>query len=279
MRIRKAVITAAGSRQRLLPLQALIDRDGAEKSVLAILLEEVLRAPVEEVAVVVAPGDEDAYRRAAGDLASRLRFLVQLEPRGYGHAIACAAPFTAGEPFLHLVGDHLYVPRAQEGCAARLVQLAESEDCSISAVQPTREHLLPNFGAVAGSPVAGRSGLYALDTVIEKPTPTEAEQRLIVPGLRSGYYLCFFGMHVLTPTVMDLLSDPALPSLSLALALLPRRERYLGLEFDDRRYDLGRRYGLLSAQLALALSGRDRNEVLAQLLELLAAREMDTVGH
>ena len=51
----------------------------------------------------------------------------------------------------------------------------------------------------------GRSGLYRVETVIEKPTPTEAEQRLMVPGLRAGYYLCFFGIHVLTPTVMDIL--------------------------------------------------------------------------
>jgi len=280
MRIRKAVITAAGARQRLLPLQTLIDRDGAEKSVLAILLDEALRARIEEIAVVIAPGDEEAYRRAAADCAARLRFIVQPEPRGYAHAIACAAPFTSGEPFLHLVGDHLYVSRSTtDGCAARLIQVAETEACSVSAVQPTREHLLPNFGAVSGAPVGRSPGLYSLDTVIEKPTPTEAEQRLIVPGLRSGYYLCFFGMHVLTPTVMDILAHSDMPTLSNALAILPRRERYLGLEFDDRRYDLGRRYGIFAAQLALALNGKDRNDVLAQLLELLAAREMDTPGH
>jgi UTP--glucose-1-phosphate uridylyltransferase len=114
--------------------------------------------------------------------------------------------------------------------------------------------------------------------VIEKPTPTEAEQRLMVPGIRAGYYLCFFGMHVLTATVMDilgrLLAERPNATLSAALAELARHEQYLAVEDAGRRYDLGARYGLLTAQLALALNGQDRGQVLAQLLELLADREM-----
>ena len=51
----------------------------------------------------------------------------------------------------------------------------------------------------------GSERLYEVETVIEKPTPTEAEQKLVVPGLRAGNYLCFFGMHVLTPSVMEIL--------------------------------------------------------------------------
>ena len=62
---------------------------------------------------------------------------------------------------------------------------------------------------LAGRRVAGRSDLYRIDTVLEKPTPTEAEQRLLVPGLRAGYYLCFFGMHVLTPRAMEILGKGA----------------------------------------------------------------------
>src|SRR5262249_12454510 len=148
------------------------------------------------------------YAQAAGQYAGALRFVEQPEPKGYGHAIWCAHQFTGADPFLHIVGDHLYVSRAK-GSAQRLVELAEAEACSVSGVQPTRESLLPRFGAVAGRRVAGRSGLYRVETVIEKPTPTEAEQRLLVPGLRAGYYLCFFGMHVLTPRVMDILAAGA----------------------------------------------------------------------
>jgi len=103
-----------------------------------------------------------------------------------------------------------------------------------------------------------------------------------VPGIRAGYYLCFFGIHVFTPTVMDLLghmlaSEPGgAITLSAALASLARQEQYLALEDTGRRYDLGAPYGLLTAQLALALNGRDRDEVLTHLLELLAEHEMTT---
>lgn len=277
MRIRKAVITAAGRQQRNLPLQTLVDRDGAEKSVLRILVEEAVKAGIEDICVVVQPGDETAYSRVVGEHAGRLRFVPQPEPRGYGEAVHCARGFVGDEPFLHLVGDHLYVARGEQGCARRLVDLAESEACSVSAVQATRETLLAHFGAVGGQPVTGREDLYRIDTVLEKPTPTEAEQRLVVPGLRAGHYLCFFGMHVLTPLVMEILgSSPA--SLSAALAELARREKYLALRETDRRYDLGARYGLLMAQLALALAGRDRAEVLSRLVELLAQREADAAG-
>ena len=278
MRIRKAVITAAGSNQRALPLQTLI-HDGVEKSVLSILIEQVLTANIDEICVVVWPGDETRYAQAAGNLGGGVRFIPQQQPRGYGHAIYCARNFVAGEPFLHLVGDHLYVSAAKPG-VQRLVELAEHESCSASGVQPTHERLLSRFGAVAGRRMSGQPGVYRVETVLEKPTPTEAEQRLMVPGIRAGYYLCFFGIHVLTPTVIEILgrklaSDSGgAVTLSTALAELARHEQYLALEDTGRRYDLGARYGLLTAQLALALNGRDRDEVLTHLLELLAEREL-----
>ena len=282
MDITKAVITAAGRNQRTLPMQTLIDRDGTEKSVLCIIVEEALNAGVTEIAIVVAPGDADAYAEAVGNHAGRLHFLTQHQPLGYGHAVNCAKDFCAGAPFLHLVGDHLYVSRDQEGCARRLVEVAQVEECAVSAVQATRENLLPYYGTIGGRRVPGRKDLYEIETVVEKPTPTEAELRLIVPGLRAGHYLCFFGMHVLTHTVFEILDrhcaqagDCGGIELANALAELANREKYLALEEHARRYDVGVKYGLLTAQMALALSGQDRDLVLTRLLELLAHREQD----
>lgn len=279
MKIKKAVITAAGREQRALPLQSLISSDGEERSVLGLLLEQVFAAGIEETCVIIHPGDESRYLQAAGPHANSIRFLAQPEPRGYGHAIHCARSFTGDDPFLHLVGDHLFVNSTGENCVRRLIHTAEAEASTVSAAQVTRESLLPRYGAVGGRRVSGKPGLYRIDTVIEKPTPTEAEQRLMTPGMRAGYYLCFFGLHVLTPTVMEILaakleSNTTRVTLSDALAELARREQYLALEESSQRYDIGARYGLLMAQMALALNGRDRSEVLAQVLELLAAREL-----
>src|SRR5262249_22930900 len=239
-------------------------------------IEEALSAKVEEIGVVISPKQESAYAQAAGDRANMIRFIHQPSPIGYGHALYCATDFVRGEPFLHLVGDHLYVSRDGESCAALLARVAEASECTVSAVQATRENVLQHYGAIGGRRVAGKDDLYRVETVIEKPTPTEAEQKLIVAGMRAGHYLCFFGMHVLTPDVMEILGrrlegEPA-ATLSSALDELARRQQYLALDTRHRRYDVGVKYGLLRAQLALALSGRDREEVLAQLLEVVAQR-------
>jgi len=276
--IKKAIITAAGATQRTLPLQTLVDRDGQTKAALRILCEEIFSAGIDEICVVVCPGDQAAYAAAAGNFGGRLQFVEQGEALGYGHAIFCARDFTAGKPFLLLVGDHLYVSGSKKRSAQQLVEMAAAENCAVSAVQATHESKLPYYGAIGGQLVAGRQGLYQVSEVLEKPTPTEAEQRLIVPGLRAGHYLCFFGMHVLTPAVMDLLAEAAGQAgtrstrFTKALARLAERERYLAFEVQARRYDIGVKYGLLAAQLALALDGQDRDEVLTGLVDLLARR-------
>src|SRR5581483_5969943 len=99
MHIKKAIITAAGKNQRTLPLQTLVDRDGSPKTALTIIVEEVLKAGLEEICVVVSPGDEAAYRAAAGVHAGRVQFVEQPKPQGYGHAVHCARDFAGGQPF------------------------------------------------------------------------------------------------------------------------------------------------------------------------------------
>jgi UTP--glucose-1-phosphate uridylyltransferase len=274
MEIHKAVITAAGPGQRTLPLQTLVDRDGKTKTALAIIVEEAIHSGAEEICVVVYPGDTDAYRNAAGPHGKLLQFVEQTKPQGYGHAIWSAHRFTGNEPFLLLVGDHLYLSRENRSCARQLIEVAAAENCAVSAVQATHESKLPYYGVAGGRLAENRKGLYLVSEVLEKPTPTVAEQRLIVPGLRAGNYLCFFGMHVLTPAVMELLAasvhdgQPAV--LSEILAKLATRERYLAFEVPGRRFDIGLKHGLLNAQLAFALSSPARAEVLAGLVELLA---------
>ena len=278
MPIRKALITAANPRQRTLPLQTLIDQHGESKSALQIVLEEAAGAGIEEFAVVVCPGDETAYAEASGALRARVRFIPQPAARGYGHAILCGRDFVGDQPFLHLVGDHLHVARGTVSCARQLIDVAVAENTSVSAVQPTHESLLTSYGAVGGRLIGGDRPIYQIDTVLEKPTPTIAEQQLIVPGQRAGFYLCFFGLHVLGADIFSILDEnlAAAPDKSLglspALHPLAARRRYLALAIAGRRYDIGAPYGLLLAQLALSLSGRDRDRVLTQLVELLAVR-------
>ncbi|MEM6803343.1 MAG: nucleotidyl transferase, partial [Bacteroidota bacterium] len=111
-----------------------------------------------------------------------------------------------------------------------------------------------------------------------KPALTQAELLLQMPGLRLGYYLCIFGMHVLEASMLDLLQkafderaskDDEL-MLTPALQTLADEGNYLALDMKGRRYDLSSPYGLFQSQLALALAGKEKNEVLGQVVSLLA---------
>lgn len=278
MKISHALITAAGKAQRHIPLQTIVERSGFPRTVLIHLVEEALSAGIEKVGVVIAPADALLYERAAGEYRDRIEFIEQNDPLGYGHAISCGREFLGDNPFLLMVSDHLYISRDPErSCARQLVDVASSEKCCVSAVQSTHESSLSSFGAVGGTLFDSRPGIYAVDHVLEKPTPTQAEQELSVPGLRQGRYLCFFGMHVITQPVMHLLlkrldsaADPRAIHLVDILDSLGGSERYLAAELSGRRFDLEQRYGLLVAQLALALDSPQREEILSSLVGLLA---------
>ena len=278
VKIDRAVITAAGRDQRRLPLQVLVDSDGIQKPAIRIIIEEALSAGIEKVGLVISPGDDDAYQVALHDSPAEIAFIEQSHPGGYGHALLCAREFVQGGAFLHLISDHVYLSGTQKRCAEQLVEVARTEACSVSAVQPTREALLQYYGTVGAKGLPHKRRLYQVEKVVEKPTPTLAEQELIVPGMRAGYYLCFFGMHVLTAEIMEILDEQqrALKNgalgLSPSLSELSRRQKYLAYEVQGRRYNLGVRFGLLSSQLALGLAGRDREEILAQMVEVLATR-------
>lgn len=275
MSIRRAVITAAAPDQKSLPLQSLVDQQGQPKTALELILEECVDAGAEEICVIVCPGSGELFTRSAGQHANRLTFIEQDNPRGYGDALFRARDFVEDEPFLHLVSDHVYISHSEHGCARQIVDLASQENCVVSAVQETRENNLPFFGTVGATQTGNRDEVYEVKSVVEKPTPTRAEQDLIVAGLRSSYYLCLSGMHVLTPGVMDVLGEQIKSTegsvqLSDALNETSQRERYLALRVQASRYNIGEKYGLLKSQLALALSGKDRDNIMAELLELVA---------
>jgi UTP--glucose-1-phosphate uridylyltransferase len=281
MQIKKALITSAGADQRKLSIQTLVDREGNRKTILEILINEVREAGIEEIGIIIHPGDLDVYSGiVSGD--KRIHFIEQDKPLGYGYAVLCGAGFIGDEYFLHLVGDHLYVNRTEMICARHLTEVAKKYKCSVSTVTSTRENLIPNYGTVGGKRMPQTKDLYHIDTVIEKPTPTIAEQKLIIPGLRAGHYLCFFGMHVLSSRVMALLEKDLEKAkgekigLSNSLNELANQEQFLALEKNDWRFDTGTRYGLLKAQLALALSGNDRDQVMSELLDFFVNKSMNS---
>jgi len=276
MKISKAVITAAGPDQQHLPLQTLVSSSGETKTVLSLLLDEALSAGIREIGIVIAPGTQQDFETAAGEHLEKVTFIEQKDPLGFGHAVLCARDFVASDSFLLLVGDHLYLSGKDRSCMGQLIEMATREKCPVSAVQATHESQLPYYGVVGGKRIPGSSELYDIEKIIEKPSPTEAEQDLIIPGLRAGSYLCFYGMHVLTNSVMEQLEksfsqNSSRLSLTPSLCAAAQNERYLALEIKGRRFNIGEPYGLLNANLGMALAGPERDEVMGSIIELIAA--------
>jgi UTP--glucose-1-phosphate uridylyltransferase len=271
----KAVITAANPQHRNLPVQTLSDPTGAPVPLIALHLRDLDAAGIHDIAVIHHPDDGDLYREAAGGYGQRLTMIPQDRPRGFGDAVLRAQAFVGDEPFVLLVCDHLFLSQdPQRNCVAQLVELYGRLESAVSAVQPTHESQVTRFGVVAGEPLNQRTGVYKVREVREKPTPTEAELHMRVPGNRSGYYLGFFGIHVLTPEVFGLLEraregDRSL-GLSPALDELARKGHLHAATLEGNRFDLEAEYGLLQAQLAMALSGPNREMVLAHLVRILA---------
>ena len=308
MKIKKAVITAAARGERLYPVAdtiqkamlPVIDIDGVHKPAIQIIAEEAFSSGIEELCIVCAPGDGERYRNAftsyrdkllkslkntewakehsenINTLLDRTQFAEQKEALGYGHAVYCAREFVNNEPFLLLLGDYLYISDILgKRCAANLIELASAENCSVSAVNPTPEHLIGNYGTLTGKQLARQSGVYQIEKLIEKPSLSVAELELQTAGLRVGYYLCFFGMHVFTPSIFSILEKKMQEQstnlmLTPALQELANTESYLALEVKGSRYDLSRKHGLLRAQVALGLAGKANEETLSTLVELLA---------
>jgi UTP--glucose-1-phosphate uridylyltransferase len=281
MKIKKALITVAGADQRKLPIQSLVDREGNRRTVLEILIEEVRQAGIEEIGVVIHSGDLSLYSEIISGN-PQIHFIEQDKQLGYGYAVLCGASLIRDDYFLHLVGDHLYINRNNVPCANHLIEIAELHKCSVSAVTSTRENQISNYGTIGGKRVSSTNDLYVIEKVTEKPTPTIAEQKLIIPGLRTGQYLCFFGMHVLSPNLLSILEKNLKRAngykigLSDSLNELAQNEQYLALENNDLRFDIGARYGMLKAQLALSINGSDRDQVMSELLDFFANMNMNS---
>lgn len=277
MRFKKAIIPMGSPVHGDLPLQHVTIANGTTKRVAALQIEELLEAGIDQVALVTRAESEAFFGELKGQFGKALVSIEQREPRGFGDAVLCAEDWVGDEPFIVQVCDHVFVTYASASCTSQLLEVARREGCAVSGVQANSESQLPYFGAIGGSRVKGEPRLYHIETVLEKPTPTVAEEECIIPGLRQGMYLQLFGTHALSPGVFQILRDQKATlapgeklGLTESLAVLAAREKYLALEVDGHRIDLESPFGLLRAQLALALCGPRREEVLRLILEEVA---------
>jgi UTP--glucose-1-phosphate uridylyltransferase len=292
-KVRKAVIPAAGLGTRQYPASAavakemftLVDRDGLTKPVIQMILEEAVESGIEEICIITQPGDEkhyrDYFRRLNPAEATRFRgkdWAILQE--GYGHAVYQAKTFCNGEPFLLMLGDHVYVSQTKDRCAKQVLSVFQEHDCdAVTGVMPSMERELHLFGTIRGRPIDADRGVYQAELIIEKPSIQVAREQLATPGFPAGNYLTHFGIHVFSSRIFDsleaLICGDAREKGEIQLTaaqehLRAAHDKYLISLVRGRRCDTGIPYGLMETQLTLALYGTERVQICETIARILA---------
>ncbi len=275
--VRKAVIPAAGFGTRLFPaskaakkeLFPIVDRDGIAKPAILLIVEEALNAGIEEVIIIVQPDDLrefefffkhqvsienynklprhfQEYSRHLLEIGQRVRFVVQHTQQGFGHAVYTAREAVGDEPFLLMLGDHLYRSDSDRSCAQQIIDVFNQRGVSVLGLRRTPEDQIANFGTATGVWVEEGSVL-SITEFSEKPTVDYARECLRVPGLPEGEYLTVFGQYVIKPQIFDYLEEHIEHNvrergefqLTSALDRLRREDGFLGVIVQGRRFDIG----------------------------------------
>jgi UTP--glucose-1-phosphate uridylyltransferase len=278
--VRKAVIPIAGLGTRHFPashavkkeLFPVVGRDGIARALFHYHLLELEAAGIADICIIVQPGEDDMVRdylngpgpaylkrlekypallQEAAQMsrfAERVTFAVQREQEGYGHAVYQTKQFAAGEFVLLGLGDHLF--RGQPVSPYReLAQMAQvSGGRSVSAVNRITAGELKGYGTIAGLRRAENPRLIDISLIVEKPDVATARARLQVDGLPPETWLGWFGMHLLAPSIYDILEEMIRDNtrdngefqLTRAQEIQRQREGYLALEMTGaERFDFG----------------------------------------
>jgi UTP-glucose-1-phosphate uridylyltransferase/mevalonate kinase len=276
-KVRKALIPAAGFGTRLFPatkaakkeLFPIVDRDGIAKPAILLIVEEALKAGVEQVIIVVQEHDLDAfeslfreqitienynklprhfqeYAQNILEIGHRVTFVVQEMQEGFGHAVYCARDEIDDEPFLLMLGDHIYRSNSGTSCAAQLIETYQKHGVSVLGLRQTPEERIANFGTVTGVWLEDNH-LLNVTEFAEKPTVDYARSNLQVPGLPKDTYLTVFGQYIIQPKLFTFLEEHITNNvrergefqLTSALDRLRQEDGFMGLVMDGQRYDLG----------------------------------------
>jgi UTP-glucose-1-phosphate uridylyltransferase/galactokinase len=276
-RVRKAVIPAAGFGTRLFPASKamkkemfpIIDRAGRAKPVILAIIEEALSAGIDEVCVIIQPQDRPYFEEFFGapppiehynklaredqeytqyllDVGRRITWMPQESQDGFGHAVYCAREWVGDEPFLLLLGDHLYAAEDDVSCARQLLDVYEQMGHSVVGLKVTPGSAIHHFGCVGGvwrQPHA----ILSIGEFCEKPELEYARRHLAVDGLEADQFLTVFGQYVLDPKVFEYLAENIAHNvrergefqLTSCLERLRQEEGFTGYVVRGRRFDIG----------------------------------------
>ena len=282
MRVRKAIIPAAGLGTRFLPATKAQPKEMlpiVDKPTIQYIIEEAIASGIEEILIITGrnkksiedhfdksielelqlekSGNEDGLKmvRDISNMAN-IYFIRQKEPKGLGHAISCAKAFVGDEPFAVMLGDDIV--DSEVPCLKQLMDCYVKYETSIIGVQEVPLSEVYKYGIVNGTLIEDR--VYKVNDLVEKPKVSEAISNIAI-----------LGRYIITPRIFDIIENTKPGKggeiqLTDALKTLISEEPMYAYNFRGRRYDVGDKQGFLEATVEYALKREDLKKAFMQYL-------------
>jgi len=286
MKVKKAVIPAAGLGTRFLPATKAMPKEMlpiVDKPTIQYIIEEAVASGIEEILIITGRNKksiEDHFDKAVElelnlekggkqdllDLVNEttnmvnIHYIRQKEPKGLGHAISCAKAFVGNEPFAVMLGDDIV--DSEVPCLKQLINAYEEHNATILGVQAVKEENVNKYGIVKGMKLSDKE--YKVDDLVEKPRVEEAPSNVAI-----------LGRYIITPEIFEIL-DNTKPGkggeiqLTDALKTLIQKQDMYAYIFEGRRHDVGDKLGFLQATVEYALKRDDlKDEFKTYLKEII----------
>ncbi|WP_422484782.1 UTP--glucose-1-phosphate uridylyltransferase GalU [Gudongella sp. DL1XJH-153] len=295
MRVRKAVIPAAGLGTRFLPATKAQPKEMlpiVDKPTLQFIIEEAVASGIEEILIITGrnkssienhfdksvelemelerAGKDEMLEevRKISDMAN-IHYIRQKEPRGLGHAIHCAKSFIANEPFAVLLGDDIV--HSEKPCLKQMIEAYDEYKTTILGVQEVPDNEVSKYGIVDGNHIEDR--IYKVRNLVEKPSMEDAPSNIAI-----------LGRYIINPAIFEAIEEtkPGKKGeiqLTDALNLLSKREAMYAYVFDGKRYDVGDKQGFLEATVEFALRRNDLRDEFLNYLDNIVKIEKDRNIH
>lgn len=285
MKVRKAIIPAAGLGTRFLPATKAQPKEMlpiVDKPTIQYIIEEAVEAGIQDIIIVTGRNKrsiEDHFDRSIelelelvkgnkeevldmvrgiSEMAN-IHYIRQKEPRGLGHAVLAAKHFIGDEPFAVLLGDDVVV--AQQPCLGQMLEVFDEYQTSILGVQTVPYEVVNKYGIIAGKQVDDR--VYKVQDMVEKPALEEAPSNVAV-----------LGRYIITPEIFPFLETQDAGKggeiqLTDALKRLAKEQAMYAYDFKGHRYDVGSKIGFLQANVEFALRNDELKEDMKEYLNHL----------
>jgi UTP-glucose-1-phosphate uridylyltransferase len=294
--VRKAIIPAAGFGTRMFPatkavkkeLFPIITPDGTCKPILLAIIEEAIDSGIEEIAVIVRAGDDEFFKdlftslpppehynklpekarkycHKLVDIGQKLTFIPQEEQLGFGHAVYCTRDWVGNEPFLLLLGDHIYASTCDKPCSRQLIETFETNGHrSVIGVYFAAAEEVSHYGTVTGEWISEDNSVLNISELAEKPSLDYARNNLVTPRIPDDHFVCVYGQYVLTPRIFDHIGHQIETDqrqageiqLTTALDTLRQDEGMIGCVVKGEHYDTGLPVNYLESLVAYYRGGR-----------------------